>query len=103
MLESSVTNHIRSSPTAGGSEPVPRHIVRLARDSILSHLASGAPFPISTVSTLDALGRECSVRFGDADVLDQLTFRLRQRLERQLAIISVVRRGRTSDTEEPAC
>jgi hypothetical protein len=68
----------------------------------MHHLLSGR-FSISEVELLDSLGAECTARGGDADPLDQLTFALRQRLERQLAIISMVRRGRTSDAEEATC
>jgi hypothetical protein len=93
----------KSSP-AGGSQPAPRQredlrIVRRARGAVMEHLVSGR-FSISGVELLSELGAECTQRAGDADPLDQLTFRLRQRLEQQLAVIAVVRRARKQAPQE---
>lgn len=92
--------------TAGGSD-LPSHqredlrIVRRARGAVMEHMVSGR-FSISGVELLADLGAECTERGGDADPLDQLVFRLRQRLEQQLAVVAVVRRGRAA-AKEAAC
>ena len=85
-----------------GAQPAELRVVRLARDAWCDKLSSGV-FLRAEVELLDSLGAECTVRGGDADVLDQLAFRLRQRLTRQLAVIAVVRRGRTSVQKADAC
>ncbi len=85
------------------TQPAPelRH-VRFARDVFMAHVLSKGDLTLADVELLASLGSECRERGGDADVLDQLAFRLRGRLTAQLEVVAMVRRGREG-AETAAC
>ena len=90
--------------TDATSEPQALRDVRFARDAFFQVVLSKNDVTFADVELLDSFGRECGERGGDADVLDQLAFRLRARLTSQLAVLAAVRRARgTNAHEASAC